>query len=324
MFTIRQMRYFDALVSTRHFGTAAEKAGVSQPALSVQIAEMEKAVGLPLFERISKGVILTPAGRDFLPVIRNILQQMKILDDMSSFYRGTFQGSLRLGIISTLAPYLLPALLPQVSKLYPDLTLEIVEAKTETLAQKIITGNLDLVIAAEPFPLETMKKRHLFSDYFYLATAIDDEAYLHGIGSPDDIDFDRLLLLEEGHCFRNQALAVCKTGHFLQEFGATSLSTLLQLVTYGHGITLIPQIACLAEKHNGRLQIQPFRNRQPKRDIALFWRERSPRHKDYKQFADVIKAAAMPLLSATEKQIDQAMDCPAPIKAIPALSTPTK
>lgn len=247
MFTVRQMRYFDALVATQHFGTAADQVGVSQPALSVQIAEMEKTVGAPLFERMSKGVILTDTGRHFLPVIRNILKQMQMLDEMSSCGHGALHSAWRIGIISTLAPYLLPALLPQIRKSYPNLTLEIMEAKTETLARKIATGDLDLVIAAEPFPVEGMKKRRLFTDHFYLVTSVNDKTYKHGIRSPDEIDLERLLL-EEGHCFRDQALAICRNGHFMREFGATSLSTLLQLVTYNFGITLIPQIAYIKRK----------------------------------------------------------------------------
>lgn len=296
MFTVRQMRYFEALAVTRHFGAAADKVGVSQPALSVQIAEMEKSVGVPLFERMPKGVILTPTGRDFLPVIRSILKQMKTLDEMSSFYRGPFHGSLRIGVIPTLAPYLLPAILPRICQVYPELSLEVREAKTETCASEINLGNLDLVIAAEPFPMDGLKSRHLFSDSFYLAAAMDDPAYPDGIKATDDIDLSRLLLLEEGHCLRDQALEVCKTSHFLQEFGATSLSTLLQLVSYGYGVTLIPQIACATENRHHQLRIMPFKNARPKRDIALFWRERSPRHKEYKQLADLMEEAAKPLL----------------------------
>jgi len=320
MFTLRQMRYFDALVSTQHFGAAADLVGVSQPALSVQIAEMEKSVGMPLFERMSKGVILTDTGRNFLPVIRSILKQTQYLDELATSYQGPFHGVWRIGIISTLAPYLLPVLLPQLSKAFPDLSVEIIEAKTETLAGRIAVGKLDLIIATEPFPLEGMKSRHLFSDQFYLVTAADDMIYRYGINEPDEIDFERLLLLEEGHCLHDQVRAICKNEHFLSKFGATSLATLLQLVAFNFGITLIPQTAYLTEKCNDRLRIQPFRCKKPKRDITLFWRRRSPRHQDYEKFAEIVIAAATPLLEKANQQVEQNSKASVAMRANPALA----
>lgn len=296
MFTIRQMRYFEALANTRHFGAAADKVGVSQPALSVQIAEMEKAIGLPLFERMPKGVILTTTGREFLPIIRSILKQMKTLDEMSSLYRGPFHGVLRIGIIPTLAPYLLPSFLPVLKENYPDLLLELREAKTTTLASELAVGNLDLVLAAEPFPIDAVKSSRLFSDAFYLATAKQEKGYGTSVDSVDDIDMTQLLLLEEGHCLRDQALDICNTNNYLQEYGATSLTTLLQLVANGFGVTLIPQIACIDDSNLKNLKILDFKHSHPKRDISLFWRERSPRNQEYEQFAQILINTVKPLL----------------------------
>jgi len=304
MFTVRQMRYFEALVTTQHFGTAADMAGISQPALSVQIAEMEKMVGAPLFERMSKKVILTDIGRRFLPVIRDILSRMEEFDKISSTSRGAYHSPWRIGIISTVAPYLLASLLPMIEKSYPDLKMEILEAHTEQLSQRISNGNLDLVIASDPFPEESMHKELLFEDKFYLASSKEDEDCAKGLPAPDAIPAKRLLLLEEGHCFRSQMMALCKTGNFRKEFSATELPTILQLVAYNFGVTLIPQIACPTEFRNRNLRIQPFSKDHPQREIFLFWRNKTPHQEDYMKFTDIVRAAAKPVLAEAERLVE--------------------
>lgn len=303
MFTVRQMRYFEALVTTQHFGTAADLAGISQPALSVQIAEMEKLVGAPLFERMSKKVILTDIGRRFLPVIRDIMSRMEEFDKISSASRGAYHSAWRIGIISTVAPYLLASLLPEIEKNHPDLKLKIIESHTDYLQQKLSSGNLDLVIAADTFPEDGLHKSPLFTDNFYLASAVDDEDCAAGLPSPEAIKPKRLLLLEESHCFRNQMLSLCKTGNFRKEFSATALPTILQLAAYNFGVTLIPQIACEVESKNKRLRIQPFTKDKPKREIFLFWRARTPHQADYENFAKIIRSVAGPLLAKAEELV---------------------
>lgn len=304
MFTVRQMRYFEALVTTQHFGMAADLAGISQPALSVQIAEMEKMVGAPLFERMSKKVILTDIGRRFLPVIRDILTRMEEFEKISSTSRGAYHSPWRVGVISTVAPYLLASLLPAAEKSNPEMKLEILEAHTEILHQRISSGNLDLVIAADSFPADGLNKKLLFTDNFYLASSVEDKDYAqHSAAGPDALDPKRLLLLEDGHCFRNQMLDLCKAGNFRKEFSATELTTILQLVAYNFGVTLIPQIACPVEHKNEKLLIQPFSKERPKREISLFWRSRSPHQADYENFANLIREAAEPLLAEAEKLI---------------------
>jgi len=304
MFTVRQMRYFEALVTTQHFGMAAEMAGISQPALSVQIAEMEKMVGAPLFERMSKKVILTDIGRQFLPVIRDVLGRMEEFEKISFSSRGPYHSAWRVGIISTVAPYLLSSLLPAISENKPELKLEILEARTENLHQRISAGTLDLVIAAESFPDEKLAKERLFVDKFYLASSCDDKTCAGGLPSPEAIDPERLLLLEDGHCLRDQMLDLCKTGNFREEFSATELNTILQLVSYNFGVTLIPQLACVAESKNRHLRITAFTEDKPQREIFLFWRNRSPHQADYKNFAELIRAAAAPLLAEAEKLVN--------------------
>jgi len=301
MFTVRQMRYFEALVTTQHFGSAADLAGISQPALSVQIAEMEKLVGAPLFERMSRKVILTDIGRRFLPIIRDVLARMEEFDKISATSRGAYHSAWQIGIIPTVTPYLLTALLPRLQQERPKLKVEILEAPTEYLHQKINSGNLDLVIAAETFPADGLHKQTLFSDNFYFASSVNDADYDKSPAVPDSISAKRLLLLEEGHCFRNQILALCKAGNFRKEFSATSLTTILQLVAYNFGVTLIPQIAVPAESRNKNLRIQPFGKSKPRREISLFWRSRSPHQADYEDFATLVAEAARPLLAEGEK-----------------------
>ncbi|KAA6204690.1 MAG: hydrogen peroxide-inducible genes activator [Candidatus Tokpelaia sp.] len=304
MFTVRQMRYFEALVTTQHFGMAAEMAGISQPALSVQIAEMEKMVGAPLFERMSKKVILTDIGRRFLPVIHDVLNRMGEFEKISSTSRGPYHSAWRIGIISTVAPYLLAPLLPAIEKHNPELKLEILEARTETLHQKISAGSLDLVIAADSFPDERLTRHLLFADKFYLASSSEDKDCAGGLPSPEAIKPERLLLLEDGHCLRDQMLDLCKTGNFRKEFSATELTTILQLVSYNFGVTLIPQLACMAEHKNRHLRISAFTRDKPQRKIFLFWRNRTPHQADYENFAGLIRQAVTPLLAEAEKLVN--------------------
>jgi len=253
---------------------------------------------------MSKKVILTDIGRQFLPVIRDVLGRMEEFEKISSSSRGPYHSAWRVGIISTVAPYLLSSLLPAIRENKPELKLEILEARTESLHQRISAGTLDLVIAAESFPDEKLAKERLFVDKFYLASSSDDKACAGGLPSPEAIDPERLLLLEDGHCLRDQMLDLCKTGNFREEFSATELNTILQLVSYNFGVTLIPQLACAAESKNRHLRITAFTEDKPQREIFLFWRNRTPHQADYKNFAELIRAAAAPLLAEAEKLVN--------------------
>jgi len=303
MFTVRQMRYFEALVTTQHFGTAADLAGISQPALSVQIAEMEKLVGAPLFERMSKKVILTDIGRRFLPIIRDVLSRMEEFDKISSSSRGAYHSAWRIGIIPTVSPYILPVMLPQIKAQRPEMRIEIIEAHSDYLHRKINDGNLDLVIAAETFPAEGLYKRPLFSDNFYLASAAGDTDSAGDVAGPESIPAKSLLLLDEAHCFHGQMLSLCKAGNFRKEFSATSLSTILLLTAYNYGVTLIPQIAVPFECKNEKLKIRAFVKSKPKREVSLFWRSRSPHQDEYEEFAGLTAQTVKPLLAEAERII---------------------
>ncbi|MCL7999631.1 LysR substrate-binding domain-containing protein [Brucella sp. 21LCYQ03] len=294
MFTIRQMRYFDALATTLHFRKAAELAHISQPALSAQIAEMEAVAGAPLFERSQRKVIMTELGRDLLPGIRTILKELHALEEISAQSKGLLQTQLRLGIIPTVAPYLVPHLIPLLRDKHPSFRLQLRESVTAKLLDELNAGEIDAIVAALPIADDRLAYLKLFDDRFLIATSSNDHTVLSSPMTQDNAALDRLLLLEEGHCMRDQALAVCSlpSQRQLVRYGATSMTTLLQMVSHGMGLTLIPEIAVRAEARSNHMRIIPFDGEQPKREIALFWRRQSKRRKDFQALADCIVESA--------------------------------
>ncbi|EJF90424.1 hydrogen peroxide-inducible genes activator [Bartonella tamiae] len=296
MFTVRQLRYFQVLAKKGHFGEASEKLGISQPALSVQIAEMEKTAGAPLFERSSKRILLTPLGKNFQPLIDDILLRLAALVDVASNYDGPLSHPLKLGIIPTIAPYLLPLLLPQTHRLYPKLNLVIQEAKTDNLLEMLRVGHVDAIIAALPIECDELISEPLFKDQFYLAVAKDEFVHFNKTIDQADLDNHKLLLLEEGHCLREQTLQACQTKEYRHDITASSLTTLLQLVENGIGITIIPQIAVSTEMRQENLKLIPFCMPVPYREVHLVWRRRSQRLEDFKLFAQMVKSLADSIL----------------------------
>ncbi len=298
MFTVRQMRYFDALAATLHFRKAAELAHVSQPALSAQIAEMEALAGGPLFERSQRHVLMTELGKELLPGVRAILRELAALEEIAAQSRGLLQTRLRLGIIPTVAPYLAPALIPLLRERHPAFRLQLRENVTARLLDELLAGEIDALVAALPIDDDRLARQKLFDDRFLIATSSDDRTVLTSPMTQDETLMDRLLLLEEGHCMRDQALAVCAlpAQRQLVKYGATSMATLLQMVSHGMGLTLIPEIAVRAEARNNHMRIVPFEGEQPKREIALFWRRQSMRRKDFQALADCIAESARGLL----------------------------
>lgn len=303
MFTIRQLRYFQVLANTGHFGEAAEKLNISQPALSVQIAEMEKIAGSSLFERTSKQVILTPLGRNFFPYINDILARFSALGDIVAAHEEPLSYSLKLGIIPTVAPYILPAVLPKVRQFYPSLSLQIQEAKTDRLVELLRMGTLDAMVAAQPIEGEEFVFEKLFEDAFYFAVpANDPQAFKHSV-KEGDIDTGKLLLLEEGHCLRDQTLEACQTKKYRHDITASSLTTLMQLVANGIGITVIPQIAISTEAHLDNIKIVSFESASPTRQICLFWRRRSRRGNDFKLLAEMLRSLSTPIMEKAQSYI---------------------
>ena len=295
------MRYFEALASTSHFGRAAEMVNVSQPALSAQIAELERVLDVKLVERTRNGAFLTREGRELLPEIREILERVDKLGRTVKAGQGPLQGRLRLGIIPTVAPYLVPEFIPEVRARYPNLMIELKELLTHNCLEEVRHGKLDCAVIALPVAESEFEELLLFEDRFLIASADEEETILLSPMTEDHVDMERLLLLDEGHCLRDQALNVCghAAGRRVANYGATSMATLLQMVSHGMGITLIPQIAVRDEQTRNRMRIVPFAEPQPARRIGLVWRRSSSaKRRDFEALGDLLRQAAEPLLDA--------------------------
>ncbi|SMD16789.1 hydrogen peroxide-inducible genes activator [Rhizobium sp. RU36D] len=293
MLTIRQLRYFEALAGTLHFGRAAELAHVSQPALSAQIMEMEKHLGVTLVERTRNNTLLTDKGREVLEHVQAVLGALDRLEEAARRSTGTLEGLIRLGIIPTVAPYLVPQMVPHLRRTHPLIEIELKEAVTDRLVADLLDGKLDAVIAALPVEIDNLVEKSLFTDTFYMAMAANDSEVLVSPLTETEVDPDRLLLLEEGHCLREQALAVCKAAskRSLVNFGATSMTTLLQMVSHDMGMTLIPEMAIETEAARTAIRIVPFADPPPSREIGLVWRRSSQRRADMEALAAAITAS---------------------------------
>lgn len=296
MLTIRQMRYFEALAATRHFGRAAELAHVSQPALSAQIMDMEAHLGVKLVERGRGSVFLTRKGDEILAHVRTVLSEIDRLEQTARKTENILEGLMRIGIIPTVAPYLVPQLIPYLRRSYPAIEIELKEAVTDRLITDLCDGRLDVVIAALPIDNDAVATRPLFRDRFFMAMAQNDAEVLMSPLTESQVDTDRLLLLEEGHCLRDQALAVCGAAgkRSLVNFGATSMATLLQMVSHDMGMTLIPEIAVPTESTRNAIRIVPFADPQPSREIGLAWRKSLPRPGDTDALAAAVAACVAP------------------------------
>lgn len=289
--TVRQMEYFDALAQTLHFGRAATLAGVSQPALSSQIAEMEERLGCRLFERGGKGVRLTDEAVALQPRIERLLGELREIERIAAQGRGAMEGRFRLGIIPTIAPYLLPRILPEIRRRFPKLSLELREAVTGTLIEETAARRLDAFVAATPLAAPGLVTEELFADHFFLAVAKADPAFASPPVPPESPALERLLLLEEGHCLREQALSVCGSVKpvAMASYGATSLTTLLHMVSAGMGVTLVPEMAADAASAIRDLKIVPFAEPMPERVVSLAWRKNSPLQEECKALAAIIR-----------------------------------
>lgn len=292
--TLRQMRYFEALARERHFGRAAEAVHISQPALSAQILDMEQDLGVRLVERNRNGILLTRQGEDVLAQVRSILEQVDRLESSARNQGKMLHGSVRIGIIPTVAPYLVPKLVPCLRERYPSIEIELKEAVTDRLILDLQDGKLDAVIAALPVDGDGTETLPLFADRFFMAIARNAEAILMSPLTETQVDVERLLLLEEGHCLREQALSVCGTAgkRSLVNFGATSMTTLLQMVSHDMGMTLIPEMAIPTETARNDIRIVPFAEPAPSREIGLIWRKSSGRRDEMKALAEAVASCA--------------------------------
>jgi LysR family hydrogen peroxide-inducible transcriptional activator len=289
--TLRQLRYFTSLARHRHFGRAADSCAVTQPALSMQIRELEREIGTELVERRPGEVALTETGAEVAQRAERILAGTRDLVDFAR-HREVLSGPLKLGVIPTVAPYLLPKLLPYLQADHPLLRLEVRETQTNTLIEELTAGELDCAVLALPFEQTEVETVSLFRDRFLLA-APAGEPIPRGRLTAKDVNQRRLILLEEGHCLRDQALAFCATKQpdSAAALGSTSLATVMQMVANGYGVTLVPEIATDVEVRDKRVMLKRFTAPEPGRTIGLAWRKTSPRRRDFEALGAAVKSS---------------------------------
>ncbi|MEM7546755.1 MAG: LysR substrate-binding domain-containing protein [Pseudomonadota bacterium] len=295
--TLKQLRYFEALAKYGHFGRAAAACSISQPALSVQVKELEETVGAQLFERGARQVRLTPFGEEFAPRVREILHSVDELGDLARASGDHLAGRLRVGVIPTIAPYLLPRLISTLSQKHIELDIHIRETLTPRLLEELRDGRLDTAIVALPVSEPSLTEIALFSENFVLVRRRADAN--KPVPDGEALREMRLLLLEEGHCFRDQALAFCNinTNLPLEGLDATSLTTLVQMVSSGIGVTLIPEMALTVETQMADVSIARFAAPQPERTVGMVWRKKSPLAPQLMQMSEVVREAAIALRS---------------------------
>lgn len=275
-FTLRQLRYFEALAAEGHFGRAAERCAISQPALSVQIRDLEATLGVHLFERGPRGVTLTSLGEDCAQRIKPILRGLEELGDWALASQGGTLGRLRLGVIPTIAPYILPQVVAAMTAAHPAMDLHVRETITPRLTEELLDGQLDAAIVALPLDVAGLAAAPLLTEDMVL---VRPAAQAHSRPlAQEDLARQRLLLLEEGHCFRDQALSFCNLSARQPREGldGSTLSTLVQMVGAGLGVTLIPEMAIRVETQSAPVCVQAFAAPAPTRTIGLVWRASTP------------------------------------------------
>ena len=289
--TLRQLRYFLALTEYEHFGRAAEACFVSQSAFSHAIRELEDTLGAQLVDRTNRSVTITNTGKDIAVQARLVLQDVDALVDTARATNAPLSGPLVLGAIPTIAPYLLPQVLPKLRKAYPELQLYLREGQSEHIVQELQDGNIDVILLALPYPMRNITTIDLFEDPFHLA-------YKRGTRLVDPKNFrvnrlntDSVLLLEEGHCLRDHALSACKIASqdTINSFAASSLTTLLEMVRADMGVTFVPEMAVRAGRFKGTgiatLPMPAGNSRQ----IGLGWRKGSSRETEFRELGELLQ-----------------------------------
>ncbi len=292
--TLKQLRYFDALARETHFGRAADACSVTQPALSMQIQELEASLGIPLVERTRSGIRLTPKGQEIATRAQRVLNDVRNLIDFAKHSAGVLSGTLRLGVIPSVAPYLLPPLLPMLREAYPDLALHVRETQTQPLLDELVDGKLDVLLLALPLKHPDIEALPLFLDKFLLAVPKSKKLSGRVRATAELVESEHLLLLEEGHCLRDQALTYCNLQKVdaINTFGASSLSTIVEMVAAGLGITLLPEICAGVEGRSRDIKMIRFVDPEPSRSIGLVWRQSTPRRDDFLALGHLVNAAA--------------------------------
>ena len=285
---MKQLRYFEALARTGQFGRAAEDCAITQPALSMQIKELENLVGAPLVERGARQVRLTALGHQFAARARDILRAVDELGDLARADGDSLSGPLRIGVIPTIAPYLLPRLIQALQRQFPGLDPQPRETVTQRLIEDMLESRLDIAIVALPVSEPALHETALFDEEFVLVRPIADAA--KPVPNPDSLRTMRLLLLEEGHCFRDQALSFCKMSPAVSRdmMEGSSLSTLVQMVGAGIGVTLIPEMAVEVETRLASVSIARLAAPRPSRTIGMVWRKSNPLADRFTQIAQIV------------------------------------
>ena len=291
--TLRDLEYLVALAETRHFGRAAERCHVSQPTLSAQIRKLEDSLGVALVERRPRKVALTVAGEAVVERARRMLRDAEDIQALGRASQDPLAGQLRVGFIPTLGPYLLPRIAPRIARALPKLQLMLYEYQTASLVERTVRGELDLAILALPADTKGLVTRSLFAEAFLVAMPEHHRLTAKKRVKASDLSGEKLLLLEEGHCLRDQALEVCaRAGTEEQDFRATSLETLRQMVAAGLGLTLLPRLAAEGPFASARgLVVRPFAPPSPNRVIGAAWRRSSSRGKAIAAVCDLIERA---------------------------------
>ena len=293
--TLKQLQYLVALHTHGHFGRAAEACFVTQSTLSAGIKELETLIGVTLVERTRRVVRFSPLGLRVAEKARRILRETEDLADMVRASGKPLAGELRLGVIPTIAPFLLPALLPRLRAQWPDLKLFLREETSAAACKALHRGQLDCVLLALPYACGEVERAELFEDHFLVAFPPGGADALPDRVKPAAIDETKLLLLEDGHCLKDHVLSACNRPELRAEAAilGTSLHTLVQMVDNGLGMTLVPEMAVEAGLLAGtNVVARPLDAEHPSRSIALVWRRGSPREKEFRLLADALKAAA--------------------------------
>jgi len=288
---LRDLRYLVAVAEHKHFGRAAQACFISQPTLSTQLKKLEQTLGVTLIERNNRQVMVTPAGEQVVEQAQKVLREVNTLTTMAEQFRDPLGGDFRLGVIPTVAPYLLPKILGPIRKSFPNLRLQLTEAQTAQIARMLKQGDLDAVLLALPLGEENIEEQALFDEPFLFAASKQHPKAGRQSVTLKDLEEEEVLLLEDGHCLRDQALDVCNAHRAVENtnFRATSIETLRQMVAANAGITLMPE---LAVQKGGNVRYLPFRGKSPHRVIGLCWRATSTRAPLLKALAQVLKDVA--------------------------------
>lgn len=290
--TIKQLTYLVALKEYGHFGKAAEHCFVTQSTLSAGLRELENLLGLTLVERTRRVVRFTPLGNSVVDKARNVIREAEELTAMVKSAGQPLSGELRMSVIPTIAPFLLPQILPGLRKEKPDLRLVLREELSASACEALHHGHIDCALVALPYATGEVESEVLFEDSFYVAYPAEDAVGLPDFVTPDMIDNEKLLLLEDGHCLKDHVLSACNRPDMLSGASmiGTSLHTLLMMVDNGLGMTLVPQMAadsCILDGTN--IVIRPLKAQTNSRDIAIVWRKNSPRGEEFRMLAKIIR-----------------------------------